>query len=266
MVVDRDKELIARRFDRQADVYESVTPVQSVMAERLMATISAACSETNPLTMLDLGCGPGRLTRRFLETYPGSKAVGIDVAAAMIKKAQGAVPRGDFIVGDAETYVDQCTGSFDVIASNAAVQWFERPVQTLRRCLTLLKPGGILAVATFGDKTFRELQEAFNAAYAERGEAPAQHVHVMPSAAYWQRVLPELTVDDAVHELTFPTVRDFLHSIQRAGATHSPSGQSTLTRSLYNAMTTHYQRRFSSAEGVRATYHALYLVGTTPAS
>ena len=267
MPADRDKELIARRFDRQAEVYESVTPVQSMMADHLMTLISKTYPNTDePLSLLDLGCGPGRVARRFAQAYPQSEITGIDVAQGMIEKARDIVPTGLFVVGDAEEYLDHCDETFDVIASNAALQWFEHPIETLRRCLAQLKPGGLLAIATFGDGTFRELRESFDAAYCELKREPAEHVHHMPTVDYWRSAMPELVVEDTVHTLTFSTVREFLRSVQRAGATHSPSDQSTLTRSLYRAMADHYRQQFAVAGGVTASYHVLYLTGRNDAT
>ena len=68
MLADRDKALIARRFDRQAEVYESVTPVQNMMVDRLMTMVSETFPDaTTPLSVLDLGCGPGRFSRRVID-------------------------------------------------------------------------------------------------------------------------------------------------------------------------------------------------------
>lgn len=262
---DRDKALIACRFDRRADSYESVTPVQSMMADRLMAIVADALPNANiPMSMLDMGCGPGRLARRFTETFPTADVLGIDVAPTMIDKARESLPSGRFSVADAETYLQQSRETFDVIASNAALQWFAHPVEALQRCLDRLKPGGLLAAATFGEETFRELRDSFGAAYVELGRDEAEHVHHLPSADYWRSALPGFLVRDETHELTFPSVREFLHSVRRAGATHSPTGPSSLTRSLYRAMTAHYSDRFSRPGGVVATYHAIYLTYTKP--
>ena len=264
MISTYDKNRVAERFARQSKVYESVTPVQNDMAERLMTMIADVAQITNPTNVLDIGCGTGRLTAKLIEKFPNAHVTGIDVADAMIRQARKNVPKAIFIHDDAEIYMTHCQDKLQIIASNAAIQWFDNPLKTIRRCIDALQSKGSLAFATFGDQTFKELRTAFCEAYGELDVKPKKHLLDMPNAAFWQNAIPNATVTEETFELNFPCVKDFLHSVQKAGATHPPSKNSQLTKKVYLKMTDRYKKRFKKNNGIQVTYHAIYVTFVKP--
>ena len=95
------------------------------------------------LKVVDLGCGTGELTRQLAETLPNSDVTGLDSSEQMLKKAAAfAIPNLRFEQGDQS----QLTGEWDLIFSNAALQWSERHAELIPYLYGRLKPGGQLAV------------------------------------------------------------------------------------------------------------------------
>lgn len=71
--------------------------------------------------IVDLGCGPGELTRLLHERLGASETIGLDASTAMLAKA--APHEGDgltFEQGDLATWAEG--EAFDVVFSNAALQ------------------------------------------------------------------------------------------------------------------------------------------------
>lgn len=95
------------------------------------------------LKVVDLGCGTGELTRHLADSLPGSEVTGFDSSVQMLAKAaQYASPRLRFEQGDQA----QLTGEWDLIFSNAALQWSENHEELIPRLYERLLPGGQMAV------------------------------------------------------------------------------------------------------------------------
>ena len=106
-----------------------------------------ACN--TPQDVLDLGCGPGNSSRVLAGRFPEARIRGIDSSPEMVAAARANHPDLEFALCDA----GQELGSlgqhcFDVVFSNACIQWIPDHPGLLRNMLGLLRPGGVLAVQT----------------------------------------------------------------------------------------------------------------------
>lgn len=92
---------------------------------------------------VDLGCGTGELTRRLADILPDSEVVGIDSSEEMLARS-GAFGRPGlrFEFGD----LREVSGSFDLVFSNAALQWVDDHERLIPELWDHLEPGGRLAV------------------------------------------------------------------------------------------------------------------------
>lgn len=261
-MADIDKDSVAARFGARAHSYEAATPVQEAMAGTLMERIQRHFAGRAVRHVLELGCGTGRLTRQLDARLHPARLTAIDIAPDMVAHARAASPCAEYLVADAEDYLQHLGGGeFDLVVSNATIQWFDRPEAALRKAHESLAPGGLLAVATFAERTFQELADAFDLAYAATGHARRPHVVPMRPVPEWAGMLPGLEVVEADIERSFPDVRAFLRSIQEAGAVNSLAGRQAIPRAVLQAMVEQYGRRHTDpASGqVRATYHVCYL-------
>lgn len=100
--------------------------------------------EVHPnLKVVDLGCGTGELTRNLADVLPNSNVTGLDSSEQMLEKAASlSSPNLRFEPGDQS----QLTGEWDLIFSNAALQWSEKHSELIPFLYRRLKPGGQLAV------------------------------------------------------------------------------------------------------------------------
>ena len=106
----------------------------------------------------DLGCGPGNVTPLLKHRFPDADVLGIDGSPDMLAKARVAAPDCRFEAGDFNSWVP--VEKPDLIYSNAALHWVTDHDVLFPRLLSLLKPGGVLAIQmpSMHDAPLRALQ------------------------------------------------------------------------------------------------------------
>lgn len=97
------------------------------------------------MRVVDLGCGPGELTKELHVHLNARETVGIDNSPAMLEKAAALARDGlRFEDGDIATFAGD--GGYDLIFSNAALHWIPDHPALLARLTAALNDGGQLAV------------------------------------------------------------------------------------------------------------------------
>ncbi|AWS48657.1 cyclopropane-fatty-acyl-phospholipid synthase family protein [Streptosporangium sp. 'caverna'] len=130
-------------------------PLSAERADRLTADLAAA----KPSTVLDLGCGWGRLLLRVLEAVPEAHGTGVDIHGPdMVRGRADAAARGlsdrvTFVEGRAEEHLSAA----DLVLNVGAWHAFgavPSTLQTLRALRPLVNPGGrLLFAAEFWERT-----------------------------------------------------------------------------------------------------------------
>ena len=111
----------------------------------LIARIDAA----SPRGVVDLGCGPGNLTRLLAERWPDADVLGIDSSPEMIAKAHA--PGVRFEVRDLREWVSEEQEQADVLVSNATLQWVPDHLELLPRLVERVSRGGWFAFQVPGN-------------------------------------------------------------------------------------------------------------------
>jgi trans-aconitate 2-methyltransferase len=96
----------------------------------------------DPATIVDLGCGTGRLTAELALRWPDASVTGIDRSAEMI--AATARTMIGYQVGDIETW--EPPEPVDLVFANASLHWIDDHASLFPRLVSMLRPGGELAV------------------------------------------------------------------------------------------------------------------------
>jgi trans-aconitate 2-methyltransferase len=96
-------------------------------------------------TMLDVGCGTGELTHALHVAHQLTKTTGIDSSERMLEESKRFSTRGlNYELADIELYSPP--QQYDLVLSNAALQWLPDHKILFPKLIRWLTPGGTLAV------------------------------------------------------------------------------------------------------------------------
>ena len=98
-----------------------------------------------PKNILDIGCGPGNSTFVLKKMFPQAYILGVDNSEDMINKAKETYPNINFQLCDVTTDIDKMD-TYDVIFSNACLQWIPNHKDVIPMLFKKLNKNGILAV------------------------------------------------------------------------------------------------------------------------
>jgi ubiquinone/menaquinone biosynthesis C-methylase UbiE len=99
---------------------------------------------------LDLGCGPGDISRRFIEAYPTSQVYAVDGSEAMIRRGQLIIPpellnRIHFILGRLPTVILP-PADYDIVFSNSLLHHLPEPLALWNVIKRYAKAGSLVVV------------------------------------------------------------------------------------------------------------------------
>lgn len=155
--------------DWDAESYHRIAGMQERWGLPVLDRLELAGDET----VLDAGCGSGRMTRHVLERVPDGRVIGVDASPSMIDHARrelGGDERLDLIVADlAELELDE---PVDAIFSNATFHWVPDHERLFARLFAALRPGGRMEVQFGGEGNVAEFTEAIAAVAADEAFAP----------------------------------------------------------------------------------------------
>lgn len=109
----------------------------------------------DPARVADLGCGPGNVTAVLAERWPTARITGLDSSPEMLARAEalaGPTPGGgrlDFAPADARTWTP--AEPYDLVISNATLQWVPGHVTRFPDWVAGLAPGGTFAFQVPGN-------------------------------------------------------------------------------------------------------------------
>lgn len=250
-----DKAVITRNFSRYADTYDTYAQVQRWAASRLLAFLPAGDFGR----ILEIGGGTGNYTYLLKERFKTAKIKTIDISEKMTEMASRKIKeeRVKFIVADAETI--ELDEAFDLITSNACLQWFEDLNVSLQKYKRLLGKSGLVAFSLFGPKTFWELNMSLGCLFKDPYLSAVNFIEKDKIGKILRQNFKEVKVKEAAYKESFSRVSDFLKKIKYTG-----TGGSGLDRKFsFSARTLRkleevYLQKFRQ---IKVTYQVFFCVG-----
>ena len=188
--------------DWDARTYHQVAAPQEEWGRVVLSRLELYGDET----VLDAGCGSGRVTQLILDRLPEGRVVGVDGSQSMIEHAAenlaDAGDRVELIVGDLLEL--ELAEPVDAIFSNATFHWILNHERLFRRLFATLRPGGVMEAQCGGKGNVAE----------------------------WMRVLESLQGDQRFSDYlsgmpevsNFASVGDTRDRLERAGFEVGPTG------------------------------------------
>jgi ubiquinone/menaquinone biosynthesis C-methylase UbiE len=130
-----------KRFDQWSRTYER-SLLQKVYFDPIhRAVLTLVSHRAQPRTLLDIGCGSGRLLRAAKARWPNTRMYGVDPAAGMLEVARRLTPGVTFHEGFAEA-LPLPDASIDVALSTVSFHHWKDPAAGVREVARVLRPGG----------------------------------------------------------------------------------------------------------------------------
>lgn len=212
------KRTIQARFSKAAATYDQHADVQAELAAILSAGLDAGAAGES---VLELGCGTGNYTAQLIQKFPAARLTALDFSPAMVALARqkvGERPRVDFLCADAEAFLAAGQGRFDLVTSNATLQWFEDLERGCQGIRALLAPGGLFWGSIFGRETLHELEEGLRHVFDGRVHAPASRFLAREElAALLNRVFEQVEIRELRLTRQYATLTDLLHHFKKTG-------------------------------------------------
>jgi len=268
MMTPLDPQRIRSNFSSHAGEYDRYALVQQRVVSRLLELLDGRTVPTGPC--LEIGTGTGRLSQELMRRHPSLRPVLSDLAHGMTRHAAGRLPALAAVDADA-AQLPFVADSFELLYSSSVYQWIEDLAGAFAEARRVLRPGGVLLLALFGEKSLQELKSAHRQAMREAGRGQASHVQNFPTAHDVGKALQgagfgvdQLLVEEEWE--VYPDVLELLRSLKRIGAgnasTRRPPGLAS--RAVMQRMFELYRHRYAAAEGVRATWQVIYVVARRP--
>ncbi len=187
------------------------------------------------MRVVDLGCGTGELTRTMHAELGARETLGVDSSDAMLAKAAAFAGGGlTFRKADIATFSDDAR--FDLVFSNAALQWVDDHPRLVERLTALLAPGGQLAVQIpSNDDHPSHLVAREIASEAPFREALGGHERVFPN-------LPIAEYATLLHRLGFRE-----QSVRMVVYAHVLSARDDVVEWVKGTLLTDYEKRMPAA-------------------
>jgi SAM-dependent methyltransferase len=113
-------------------------------APTLATALADAAGVTAGMRALDVGCGPGGLTRELVARTGAANVAAIDPAAQFVAACRDRNPGADVREGGAEE-LPWATGEFDAALSSLVIAFMRDPDQGVGEMARVTRPGGTVA-------------------------------------------------------------------------------------------------------------------------
>lgn len=256
-----DCERMRGNFSNHAGDYDSYASVQRRVVELLRGRIPGFTSA--PGLLLDVGTGTGALAAAVSQSETQHQLVVMDIAHGMTREAARRLPAVLACDGDART-LPFAADTFAGVVSSSVYQWVDCLTTAFAEVARVLKPGGLFALALFGEQTLFELRASHRQAVAEQNGQHSSHVQSFPSRAEVSAALAAagLSCRDLFSKMEVEyhvDVPDLLRQLKRIGASNAAADRprGLASRRVMHAMMERYEDGYRCEMGVPASYEVI---------
>jgi trans-aconitate 2-methyltransferase len=170
--------------DWDAATYDRVADPQEAWGREVLSRLELDGNET----VLDAGCGSGRVTLLLAERVPDGRVIGVDAAPSMIELARERLADlGDRVELHVMNLLElELKEPVDAIFSNATFHWVLDHERLFQRLFASLVPGGTIEAQCGGEGNVAEWMRAIESAEGDERFRP--YLRGMPAATNFASV------------------------------------------------------------------------------
>ncbi len=238
-----DRKRVRRHSARMARRYEAASWLPQRIADALMEHLQPV--RITPQRILDVGTGTGICAARLARRYPSARVMALDSALPMLRVARGRGPRWfsrrALACGDAEA-LPVADASIDLLVSSLVLPSCLSQDVALAEFRRVLRPGGLLMIATLGPDTLRELRASWMTVDA------FVHVHAFVDMhdlgdALLRAGMHDVVMDTERFTAEYADVSTLMSELKQLGASNAAHGcrRGLTTPSQLSAMAAAYE-------------------------
>ena len=146
-----------------ASTYDRASEPQQEWASDVLARLTGVAPDA---TVLDVGCGTGRVTEDLLALFPQGRVLALDASAEMVELARRRL--GERATVWRQDVLDLALDEpVDAIVSTAALHWVGDHDRLWARLAAALRPGGVLEAQCGGQGNIVSVREVIEAVASE---------------------------------------------------------------------------------------------------
>ena len=238
-----NKSLIKKRFSKSLNTYSDNAFFQKEMAEKLINLINK--KEFN--NILEIGCGTGILTKKLVNTLCFKTLTTNDIVSSTKMFIDNIYPNNIFLEGDIEEI--KIEKKYDLIISNACLQWCNNIDTTIKKLVDSLNNNGILAISIFGNNNLKEIKEIFR---IQNQNYTKEELKI----ALKKYKIIEFQEENKI--LYFDNLTQILRHLKATGV--NAIKQQTLTKTKLEELNKIYSENYTLNNKVTLTYNPIYIL------
>ena len=142
-----------RALDEQAETRRLAAQVE--MVEALERPYIEALGLSASSTVIDLGCGPGYMTRTLAGIFPAGRVIGVDVSPSLLAQARERLrehhlPNAALLRAWAD-HLPIASGVANLVYARFLLQHLAAPIEVLREARRALRPDGTVVIVDTDD-------------------------------------------------------------------------------------------------------------------
>lgn len=240
-----DKSLVKKRFKKSLKTYDENAIVQKKMAKELISLLPK--KEYNKI--FEIGCATGLLTKEIADKLIFSELYLNDIVEESKKYVQEIYKECNFIAGDIENI--DLNKKYNLIISNACLQWCSNIEDTLSKLINALDDGGILAISIFGEDNLKETKSIFNIGNE------ISSISSMENFLNTQKIIAKK--EDKI-KIDFETPMEVLKHLKYTGT--NAIKEIKLTKTKLKDFEQKYKENYTQNNKVYLTYNPIYIICT----
>ena len=242
-----NKDLVKFRFNKSVKTYNETAVIQKEMAKKLTDKIIVFCNNRFD-KIFEFGAGTGFLSQNIVNQIEFNEYYANDIIEESEYCIKNIINTAKFLSGDIEKI--DISEKFDLVVSNAVVQWVSDLDELLHKIRTNLSDDGYFAFTTFGEQNYHEIRETTGVS-----------LDYLKTETLKEKYSAEFEIvffEESIQTLFFNTPLDVLKHIKNSGTNSVKTANWTMSK--LKTFDEFYKKSFSSGNKVLLTYHPIFVV------